>query len=59
MSQEFKFCFQRERAEQLLINNYYQIKKYLIEHSINDSFPEMVDHTTEDSIICLIDDFVL
>jgi len=42
-----------------LEDEYLAAKEYLTAHSVNDSFPDYVDHMSDYSIICLVDDIVL
>ena len=40
-------------------DDYYAVKELLKKHSVNDSFPELLDHTTDNSIVALIDNLVV
>ena len=39
--------------------DYYKVKNYLLENSINNSYPELVSRTNNDCYICLVDNIVL
>lgn len=40
-------------------DDYYAVKEFLKKHSINDSFPQLVERNTDESIICLIENICL
>lgn len=41
------------------ITSYFLNKHFLIFHSVDDSFPELIDRMTNDSIFVLYDDYLM
>ena len=39
--------------------DYFKIKDFLLENNINNSYPDMLDRISQESIICLVNDIVL